>query len=80
MYFSWKKELSLSRCGSAQEEMETGISSGSLATRNPRWLKLVPLCKTMMVPLSKIKLVPLCKIKMLVARMEMVLVHLGEKK
>ena len=44
--------------------METGISLGSLATRNPRWLKLVPLCK----------------IKMLVARMEMVLVHLEEKK
>ena len=54
----------LSRCGSAQEEMETGISSGSLATRNPQWLKLVPLCK----------------ITMLVARMEMVLVHLEENK
>ena len=64
MYFSWKKVSSLSRCGSAQEEMETGISSESLATRNPQWLKLVPLCK----------------IKMLVARMEMVLVHLEEKK
>ena len=72
MYFSWKKVLSLSRCGSAQEEMETGISLGSLATRNPRWLKLVPLCK--------IKLVPMCKITMLVARMEMVLVHLEKKK
>ena len=64
MYFSWKKVLSLFRCGSAQEEMETGISSGSFATRNPQWLKLVPLCKIMM----------------LVARMEMVLVHLEKKK
>ena len=44
--------------------METGISLGSLATRNPQWLKLVPLCKIMMP----------------VARMEMVLVRLGEKK
>ena len=52
--------------------METGISSGSFATRNPQWLKLVPLCK--------IKLVPLCKIMMPVARMEMVLVHLEKKK
>ena len=64
MYFYWKRVLSLSRCGSAQEEMETGISSGSLATRNPQWLKLVPLCKIMMP----------------VARMEMVLVHLEKKK
>ena len=44
--------------------METGISSGSLATRSPQWLKLVPLCK----------------IIMLVAKMEMVLVHLEKKK
>ena len=44
--------------------METGILLGSLATRNLQWLKLVPLCK----------------ITMLVARMEMVLVHLEEKK
>ena len=64
MYFSWKKVLSLSRCGSAQEEMETGISSGSFATRNPQWLKLVPLCKIMMA----------------VTRMEMVPVNLEKKK
>ena len=60
--------------------METGILSGSLATRNPQWLKLVPLCKIKLVPLCKIKLVPLCKIMMPVARMEMVLVHLEKKK
>ena len=64
MYFSWKKVLSLSRCGSAQEEMETGISSGSFATRNPQWLKLVPLWKIMMA----------------VTRMEMVPVNLEKKK
>ena len=44
--------------------METGISSGSFATRNPQWLKLVLLCK----------------ITMVVARIKMVLVHLGKKK
>ena len=52
--------------------METEISLGLLTTRNPQWLKLVPL--------FKIKLVPLCKITMLVARMEMVLLHLEKKK
>ena len=60
--------------------METGISSGSLATRNPQWLKLVPLCKIKLVLLCKIKLIPLRKITMLVSRMEVVLVHLEKKK
>ena len=44
--------------------METGISSGSFATRNPQWLKLVPLWKIMMA----------------VTRMEMVPVNLEKKK